>query len=160
MATIQMNLVSQLFLRYLPSHVLKLKPLKTNGTGEVYTQDALSTTKSAVSSKDSNQSLASCLLQPQPDHCFLYAPQIQALCLTNVRIIKCLYACMYALKSKTASTISYIFRMIQHTHPFNDPLSRTTWLSRYQKGKTNLDITEARDSGISWAISKSAPRSR
>ena len=34
-----------------------------------------------------------------------------------------------------------------HTHPFNGPLSRTTRVSRYQKGKTNLDFTEARDSG-------------
>ena len=32
------------------------------------------------------------------------------------------------------------------THPFNGPLSRTTQVSRYQKGKTNLDFTEARDS--------------
>ena len=32
------------------------------------------------------------------------------------------------------------------THPFNDPLSRTTQVSRYQKGETNLDFTEARDS--------------
>ena len=31
-------------------------------------------------------------------------------------------------------------------HTFNDPLSRTTRVSRYQKGKTNLDFTEARDS--------------
>jgi len=31
-----------------------------------------------------------------------------------------------------------------HTHPFNGPLSRTTRVSRYQKGKTNLDFTEAR----------------
>jgi len=31
-----------------------------------------------------------------------------------------------------------------HTHAFNGPLSRTTWVSRYQKGKTNLDFTEAR----------------
>ena len=47
-----------------------------------------------------------------------------------------------------------------HTHPLNGPLSGTTWVSRYQKGKTNLDFTEARDSGICWAIWKSAPRSR
>jgi len=47
-----------------------------------------------------------------------------------------------------------------HTHPFNGPFSGTTWVSRYQKGKTNLDFTEARDSGISWAICKSAPCSR
>jgi len=35
-------------------------------------------------------------------------------------------------------------------HPFNGPLSRTTWVSRYQKGKTNLDFTEARDSEWQW----------
>jgi len=29
-------------------------------------------------------------------------------------------------------------------------LSRTTWVSRYQKGKTNLDFTEARDSEWQW----------
>ena len=37
-----------------------------------------------------------------------------------------------------------------HTHPFNGPLSRTTWVGRYQKGKTNLDFTEARDSEWQW----------
>jgi len=47
-----------------------------------------------------------------------------------------------------------------HTHLFNGPISGTTWVSRYQKGKTNLDFTKAKDSGISWAVSKSAPRSR
>ena len=30
-------------------------------------------------------------------------------------------------------------------HPFNGPLSGTTRVSQYQKGKTNLDFTEARD---------------
>ena len=33
-----------------------------------------------------------------------------------------------------------------HTQPFNGPFSRTTQASWYQKGKTNLDFTEARDS--------------
>ena len=33
-----------------------------------------------------------------------------------------------------------------HTHTFNGPFSGTTRVSRYQKGKTNLDFTEARDS--------------
>ena len=37
-----------------------------------------------------------------------------------------------------------------HTHPFNGPFSETTQVSRYQKGKTNLDFTEARDSGWQW----------
>jgi len=33
-----------------------------------------------------------------------------------------------------------------NTHPFNGPFSRTTRMSRYQKGKTKLDFNEARDS--------------
>jgi len=33
-----------------------------------------------------------------------------------------------------------------HTHPFNGPFWGTTQMSRYQKGKTNLDFSEARDS--------------
>jgi len=33
---------------------------------------------------------------------------------------------------------------------FNGPLSGTTRVSRYQKGKTNLDFTEARDSEWQW----------
>ena len=37
-----------------------------------------------------------------------------------------------------------------HTHPFNDSLSETTQVSRHQKGKTNLDFTEARDSEWQW----------
>jgi len=37
-----------------------------------------------------------------------------------------------------------------HTHPFNGPLSGTTQVSRYQKVKTNLDFTEARDSEWQW----------
>ena len=40
-----------------------------------------------------------------------------------------------------------------HTHtrfPFNGPFFGTTRVSRYQKGKTNLDFTEARDSEWQW----------
>jgi len=37
-----------------------------------------------------------------------------------------------------------------HTHPFNGPFSGTTWVSQYQKGKTNLDFTKARDSEWQW----------
>jgi len=33
---------------------------------------------------------------------------------------------------------------------FNGPLSGTTQVSRYQRGKTNLDFTEARDSERQW----------
>ena len=37
-----------------------------------------------------------------------------------------------------------------HTHTFNGPFSGTTQVSQYQKGKTNLDFTEARDSEWQW----------
>ena len=33
-----------------------------------------------------------------------------------------------------------------HTCPFNGPFSGTTQVSRYKKGKINLDFTEATDS--------------
>jgi len=33
-------------------------------------------------------------------------------------------------------------------HPFNGLFSRTTWVSQYQKGKTRLDLNEARDDGV------------
>ena len=35
-------------------------------------------------------------------------------------------------------------------HTFNGPFSGTTQVSRYQKGKTNMDFTEARDSEWHW----------
>ena len=37
-----------------------------------------------------------------------------------------------------------------HIHTFNGPFSGTTRVRRYQKGKTNLDFTEARDSEWQW----------
>jgi len=37
-----------------------------------------------------------------------------------------------------------------YTHTFNGTLSRTIWVRQYQKGKTNLDFTEARDSEWQW----------
>ena len=65
-------------------------------------------------------------------------------------------------------TIGVIYTIVDtaehtHTHPFNGPLSGTTQVSRYQKGKTNLDFIGARDSEWQWhqlAICKSAPRCR
>jgi len=34
--------------------------------------------------------------------------------------------------------------------PFNGLFSRTTWVIQYQKGKTNLDFTGARDREWQW----------
>ena len=51
-----------------------------------------------------------------------------------------------------------------HTHtPVQRPFVRDYQVSRYQKAKTNLDFTETKTvsgSSISWAICKSASRSR
>jgi len=37
-------------------------------------------------------------------------------------------------------------RQQHYLHPFND--LRATWVSLYQKGKTNLDLDEERDDGV------------
>ena len=39
-----------------------------------------------------------------------------------------------------------VIQQQQQQHMFNGHLSGTVWMSRYQKGKINLDFTEARDS--------------
>jgi len=50
----------------------------------------------------------------------------------------------------TLTVQHYSCYQLKHTHPFNGPLSGTTQVSQYQKGKTNLDVTEARDSEWQW----------
>ena len=60
------------------------------------------------------------------------------------------------------------YRQLLLVLPFNGLFSGTTWVSQYQKGKTSLDLNEARDDGgfgmtvaFSWTICKqSAPHSR
>jgi len=56
--------------------------------------------------------------------------------MATVEIIKC---CQFIMKHTHT-----------HTHPVNGPYSGTTQVSRYQKGKTNLDFSEARDSEWQW----------
>ena len=46
--------------------------------------------------------------------------------------------------------LAKLIQKTSYTDPFNGSLSGTTQVSRYQKGKTNLDFTEARDSGWQW----------
>jgi len=45
---------------------------------------------------------------------------------------------------------SLIFWYTTHKHLFNGPLSITTRVNQYQKGKTNQDFTEAIDSEWQW----------
>jgi len=48
--------------------------------------------------------------------------------------------------------LCFCVHSVAYTHPFDGPVSRTIWVSQYQKGKgkTNLDFTEARDSEWQW----------
>ena len=46
--------------------------------------------------------------------------------------------------------IIFIYSHQELLQPFNGLFSRTTWVSPYQKGKTNLDFTGARDSEWQW----------
>ena len=65
--------------------------------------------------------------------------------------------CHFRIISQPITSCTHMFTSPQHithththTHQFNGPLSGTTRVSRYQKGKTNLDFTEARDSEWQW----------
>ena len=44
----------------------------------------------------------------------------------------------------------WLYVRLLSTHPFNGPLSGTTRVSRYQKGKTSLKFTEVRDCEWQW----------
>ena len=65
-----------------------------------------------------------------------------------------MFNCIVDTVEDSSSVRSYrkflIANLCYNTHPFNGPFSRTTQVSRYQKGKTNLDFTEARDSEWQW----------
>ena len=52
--------------------------------------------------------------------------------------------------SRSVSTDTPVFLSLTSVNPFSCPLSRTTRVSQYQKGKTNLVFTEARDSEWQW----------
>ena len=56
----------------------------------------------------------------------------------------------YKLQMSVASNGWLNASGFQHTHTFNGPLSGTTQVSRYQKGKTNLDFTGERESEGQW----------
>jgi len=57
---------------------------------------------------------------------------------------------MSMIKCELTTADVALIRKEEHTHAFNSPFSGTTRVSLYQKGKTNLDFTEARDSEWQW----------
>ena len=56
---------------------------------------------------------------------------------------------LFLSRYNTAATWVSLSRTLL-LQPFNGLFSRTTWVRRYQKGKTNLDFTGARDSEWQW----------
>jgi len=46
------------------------------------------------------------------------------------------------------SSILFLTLLLLLLHPFNGHFSWTTWVSWLQKGKTSLDLNEARDDGV------------
>ena len=94
-------------------------------------------------------------LLPRLDHLVLLRSQVGSLRVRRALLVRfCVLASpiqLYFLQNKRHA---YHRHMLYHTnghiHPFNSLFSGTTWVSRYKKGKTNLDFTEARDSEWQW----------
>ena len=62
----------------------------------------------------------------------------------------CQYSCTLLCQFFMFSALLPLGIYCTHTRTFNGTFSGTTWLSWYQKGKTNLDFSEARDSEWQW----------
>jgi len=77
-------------------------------------------------------------------------------CLMILHLIQHAVKAKNGYKVQSTSTVlrSLIMMLLNrthtHTHPFNGLFSGTTQVSRYQKGKTNLDFTEAREGEWQW----------
>ena len=92
--------------------------------------------------------------------CLLF--QILLCCKFSKKIMH-VHATHYMTTTKYQGKVTLTDKMTTTTttlHSFNGLFSKTTWISRYQKGKTSLDLNEARDDGIlkcndiSWTIGK------
>ena len=89
----------------------------------------------------------------------LYVVYVLCIFFGQLYVLICFCGCL-GVKLGLYHIYLFILSSDTHTHPFNGPSSGTTQVSRYQKGKTNLKQETVSGSGISWAICKSAPRSR
>ena len=88
---------------------------------------------------------------------------VGVLCRAELRALLCLSVLQFIIVDHVILCFMLVLANNTHTHPFNGPLSRTTRVSRYQKGKTVwilLKQETVSGSGISWAICQSAPRYR
>jgi len=70
--------------------------------------------------------------------------------LSDVAVTNISQSFKHNMASKTSwhryvTKLCHCHPMYSRMHPFNNPSSVTTWVSRYQKGKNNLDFAAARD---------------
>jgi len=70
--------------------------------------------------------------------------------LFKVKILWLVKFVMFVTWQKKPHTVRWCGYHYTHTHPFNGPLSGTIQVSQFQKGKTNLDFTDARHSEWQW----------
>ena len=98
---------------------------------------------------------------PRGEQCVIEQLQKLSVWLSVIAIVSDSVNCRPIRQSDSTIVLTLVMAA-ENTHPFNASLSKTTQVSRYQKSKTSLDFTEetVSGSGISWAIWKSAPRSR
>jgi len=83
---------------------------------------------------------------------------VQLYCITISTVLYIIPKNILLVKNKQKI---FVIEAVKQQHPCNGPLSGTTLVSRYQKGKINLDLLKQEivsGSGIIWAICKSAPR--
>jgi len=67
--------------------------------------------------------------------------------LTTRRILKLTTREHHRKQFSGCHDLQFLLLLLLLLHPFNGLFSRTTWVSRYQKGKTSLDLNEAEDDG-------------
>ena len=100
--------------------------------------------------------------RPEPN---IYLHRVQYRCLHIDVTFRCTFASVsYCIRwCDVATTILPLLLLL--LHPFNSLYSSfATWVSRYQKDKTNMDLNEAREdrvlgcSGFIWTICKQSVR--
>ena len=70
-------------------------------------------------------------------------------------IIICYYLIRLAIPVADSPNITILLLLL--LHPCNGLFSRTSWVSRYHKGKTSLDLNDARDDGVWDAVASAGP---
>ena len=76
---------------------------------------------------------------------------LKSVCCDCQSLSHCHSCCCCLVTRITSPAPHHNYTPTLHTlHTFNGPCMGTTQVSRYQKGKTNLDFNEARDSEWQW----------